>query len=62
MRYQVMTDKDSGGELVRFFESDDLQEAKAFAMRMAFFNDCRVSVFDEKAGETIRDFDDPKHR
>ena len=48
--------------MVRFFESDDLQEAKAFAMRMAFFNDCRVSVFDEKAGETIRDFDDPKHR
>ena len=39
-----------------------VRKGKPSAMRMAFFNDCRVSVFDEKAGETIRDFDDPKHR
>ncbi len=63
MRYQVMTDKYSGGEMVKFYESADLQDAKDFAIRMAFFNsDCRVAVFDEKLNELIRDFDDPKHR
>ena len=62
MRYQVLTDKYSGGEMVKFYESEDLQDAKDFAIRMCFFNDCKVSVFDEKAGELIRDFDDPKHR
>ncbi len=63
MRYQVMTDKYSGGEMTKFYESDDLQDAKDFAIRMAFFNsDCRVAVFDEACGELIRDFDDPKHR
>ncbi len=62
MRYQVMTDKYSGGEMTKFFECDDLQEAKDFAIRMCFFNECKVSVFDEKVGELIRDFDDPKHR
>ncbi len=63
MRYQVMTDKYSGGEMVKFFECDDLQEAKDFAIRLAFFNsECRVSVFDAKINEIIRDFDDPKHR
>ena len=62
MRYQVLTDKYSGGEMVKFYESDDLQDAKDFAIRMCFFNDCKVSVFDTKAEELIRDFDDPKHR
>ena len=61
MRYQVRTDKDSGGAMTKFFESDDFQEAKDFAIRMAFFNDCKVSVYDEKVGDLIRDFDDPKH-
>ncbi len=62
MRYQVLTDKYSGGELTAFYESDDLQDARDFAIRMCFFNDCRVAVFDQKLGETIRDFDDPRHR
>jgi len=62
MRYQVLTDKYSGGEMVKFYESDDLQDAKDFAIRMCFFNDCKVSVFDTKVEELIRDFDDPKHR
>ena len=62
MRYQVMTDKYSGGEMVKFYESDDLQDAKDFAIRMCFFNECRVMVFDEKVEEAIRDFDDPKHK
>lgn len=62
MRYQVMTDKYSGGEMVKFYESDDLQDAKDFAIRMCFFNECRVMVFDEKVEEVIRDFDDPKHK
>lgn len=61
MRYQVMTDK-YAGEMVEFYASDDLQDAKAFAMRMCFFNECNVMVFDKKLGEIIRDFDDPKHR
>lgn len=62
MRYQVLTDKYSGGELSKFYESDDLADARDFAIRLCFFNDCRVSVFDEKLGEPIRDFDDPRHR
>ena len=62
MRYQVMTDKYSGGEMVKFYESDDLQDAKEFAIRMCFFNECRVKVFDEKGQEIIREFDDPKHK
>ena len=62
MRYQVMTDKYSGGEMVKFFECEDLQEAKDFAIRMCFFNDCRVSVYDAKVEDLIRDFDYPKHR
>ena len=62
MRYQVMTDKYSGGEMVKFYESDDLQDAKDFAIRMCFFNECKVMVFDEKVEEIIRDFDDPKHK
>jgi hypothetical protein len=55
MRYQVMTDKYSGGEMVKFYESDDLQDAKEFAIRMCFFNECKVMVFDEKVEEIIRD-------
>ena len=52
MRYQVMTDKYSGGEMTRFFECDDLQEAKDFAIRMCFFNECKVSVFDERSASS----------
>ena len=55
-------DKYSGGEMVKFYESDDLQDAKEFAIRMCFFNECKVMVFDEKVQEIIRDFDDPKHK
>ena len=50
MRYQVLTDKYSGGQMTKFFECDDLQEAKEFAIRMCYFNNCKVSVFDTKVG------------
>ena len=61
MRYQVMSDQHSAGQMQKFFETEDFQEAKDFAMKLAFFNDCKVSVMDEKFGQPIRDFDDPKH-
>ena len=33
--------------MVKFYESADLQDAKEFAIRMCFFNECKVMGFDE---------------
>ena len=45
-----------------FFQTDDILEAKDFAMRLAFDETNWVYVRDEKLGEIVRDFDDPKYR
>ena len=45
-----------------FFQTDDIFEAKDFAMRLAFDETNWVYVQDEKLGEIVRDFDAPKYR
>ena len=45
-----------------FFQTDDIYEAKDFAMRLAFAEVNLVYVRDEKLGEIVRDFDAPKYR
>ena len=45
-----------------FFQTDDIYEAKDFAMRLAFDEVNLVYVRDEKLGEIVRDFDAPKYR
>ena len=52
MRFQIMCDDKTPGRpgFRQFFETDDLQEAKAFAMQ------------DSAEGRPVMDFDDPKYR
>lgn len=58
MRFQVMWRRDlPGTEFVPFFETNDVYEAKDFAMRLAFEEVNIVYVYDTKRGETVRDFD-----
>ena len=45
-----------------FFQTNDIFEAKDFAMRLAFDETNWVYVQDEKLGEIVRDFDDPKYK
>lgn len=45
-----------------FFETDDIGEAKDFAMRLAFDETTRVYVQDAERQEIVRDFDDPVYR
>jgi len=45
-----------------FFQTDDIFEAKDFAMRLAFDETNWVYVRDEKLREIVRDFDDPKYK
>ena len=40
-----------------FFETDSIDEAKDFAMRLAFDETNNVYVQDTKRGEIVRDFD-----
>ncbi len=61
MRYQVMVDHEDGSGFHQFFESEDFEEVKAFAMRLAFFGTHPVYVYDSKVGDRIRNFEDPKY-
>ena len=45
-----------------FFQTDDIFEAKDFAMRLAFDETNWVYVRDDKLGQIVRDFDDPKYK
>ena len=63
MRFQVMWRRDlPGTEFVPFFETNDIYEAKAFAMRLAFEEVNIVYVYDTKRGEIVRDFESPLYR
>lgn len=64
MRYQIMSEKENapGSGFTPFFETEDFEEAKAFAMRLAFDGQYRVFVFDQKVGDKIWDFEDPRYR
>jgi hypothetical protein len=45
-----------------FFQTDDIYEAKDFAMRLAFEEVNLVRVRDAARGEFVRDFDNPVYR
>lgn len=63
MRFHVMWRRDlPGTEFVPFFETNDIYEAKDFAMRLAFEEVNIVYVYDTKRGETVRDFDSPLYQ
>ena len=63
MRFQIMWRRDlPGTEFVPFFETNDIYEAKDFAMRLAFEEVNIVYVYDTKLSETVRDFDNPLYR
>ena len=63
MRFQVMWRRDlPGTEFVPFFETNDIDEAKDFAMRLAFEEVNLVYVYDTKRQEIVRDFDAPVYR
>ena len=63
MRFHVMWRRDlPGTEFVPFYETDDIYEAKDFAMRLAFEEVNIVYVYDTKREEPVRDFDNPLYR
>lgn len=45
-----------------FFETDSIDEAKDFAMRLAFDETNHVYVQDTRRDEIVRDFDAPVYR
>ena len=63
MRFHVMWRRDlPGSEFTPFYETDDIYEAKDFAMRLAFEETNVVYVEDTKLGERVMDFDAEKYR
>ena len=64
MRFQIMqktvVQPDSAYRV--FFETDDIDEAKDFAMRLAFIETNNVYVQDTLRGEIVRDFDPMVYR
>lgn len=58
MRFQVMWRRDlPDTEFRPFFETNDIDEAKDFAMRLAFEEVNIVYVYDTARSEIVRDFD-----
>ena len=59
MRFHIMQKKinQSTEEYRAFFETDSIDEAKDFAMRLAFEEFNLVKVMDTKRQELVRDFD-----
>lgn len=58
MRFHVMWRRDlPGTEFQPFFETNDIDEAKDFAMRLAFEEVNIVYVYDNARREIVRDFD-----
>ena len=64
MRFQVLLKKENvpGMSFFPFFETNDIYEAKDFAMRLAFDETNLVYVRDEQRGEIVRDFDAEVYR
>ena len=63
MRFQVMWRRDlPGSEFTPFYETNDIYEAKEFAMRLAYEEVNIVYVYDTKLEVRVRDFDNPIHR
>lgn len=59
MRFQIMQKKinQTPEEYRVFFETNSIDEAKDFAMRLAFDETNNVYVQDTRQGEIVRDFD-----
>ena len=59
MRFQIMQKKinQTPEEYRVFFETNSIDEAKNFAMRLAFDETNNVYVQDTRRGEIVRDFD-----
>ena len=57
LRFHVMWRRINETEFRDFYQTNDIQEAKDFAMRLAFDETNVVYVQDEKRGEIVRDFD-----
>ncbi len=63
MRFTVLVGKTMDLTLppAVFFETDDLEGARAVAMRLAFDERNRVQVWDTKYDEPVEDFDSPRY-
>ena len=61
-RFHVMWRRVNEEEFRDFFQTNDIYEAKDFAMRLAFEETNVVYVDDTKLGERVMDFDAEKHR
>ena len=62
LRFHVMWRRINETEFRDFYQTDDIQEAKDFAMRLAFDETNVVYVQDERRGEIVRDFDAEVYR
>lgn len=64
MRFHIMWRRinESKDAYRDFFQTNDIFEAKDFAMRLAFDETNWVYVWDETRGEIVRDFDNPMYR
>ena len=58
----VEKDPSAAGAYRPFFETDSIDEAKDFAMRLAFDETNHVYVQDTRRDEIVRDFDAPVYR
>lgn len=56
-RFHVMLRRANESEFRDFFQTNDIQEAKEFAMRLAFEEVNTVYVHDDKTNGPVRDFD-----
>ena len=61
-RFHVMWRRVNEIEFRDFFQTDDIDEAKDFAMRLAFDETNVVYVQDSLKNQIVRDFDDPIYR
>ena len=57
-RFHIMWRRVNEEEFRDFFQTNDIHEAKDFAMRLAFEETNVVYVQDVKRNERVRDFDD----
>ena len=62
LRFHVMWRRINETEFRDFFQTNDIDEAKDFAMRLAFDETNVVYVQDSLKGQIVRDFDDPLYR
>ena len=56
-RFHIMWRRVNEEEFRDFFQTNDIHEAKDFAMRLAFEEFNLVKVMDTKRQELVRDFD-----